>query len=44
MKLFLDCCTTVGFWSDDNLVASLVVEKFYSDIPGIYVKIEPLEE
>ena len=42
MKLFLDCCTTVGFWSDDNLVASLVVEKFYSDIPGIYVKIESL--
>jgi len=43
MKLFLDCCTTVGFWSDDNLVASLVVEKFWADVPGIYVCIESLE-
>ena len=37
VKLFLDCCTAVGFWEDDSLVASLVVEKFYAYIPGIYV-------
>ena len=41
-KLFLDCCTDVGFWEDDKLIASLVVEKFYSDITGIYVCIEEL--
>ena len=43
MKLFLDCCTSLGYWSDDAIIASLIVEKFYSDIPGIYVCIKSLE-
>lgn len=43
VKLFLDCCTALGFWTDDAIIASLIIEKFYADIPGIYVRIEPLK-
>ena len=35
--------TKTGFWKDDALVASEIVEKFWSDIPGIYIRIEELE-
>lgn len=41
-KLLKDCMTDVGFWKDDALVASEIVEKFWADIPGIYVKVEEL--
>lgn len=41
-KLLKDCMTTCKFWKDDALVASEIVEKFWSDIPGIYVRIEEL--
>lgn len=41
-KLLKDCMTQVGFWEDDALVASEIVEKFWSDIPGIYIRIEKL--
>lgn len=41
-KLLMDVMTHLSFWSDDCLVASLVVEKFYSKIPGIYVCIKNL--
>lgn len=41
-KLLKDCMTAVGFWKDDALVASEIVEKFWSDIPGIYIQIEEL--
>ena len=43
-KLLKDCMTQIGFWKDDALVASEIVEKFWSDIPGIYIHIEELEE
>lgn len=39
-KLLQDCMTDLGFWKDDSLVASLIIEKFYADIPGIYIRIE----
>lgn len=42
-KMLKDCMTLVGFWKDDCLVASEVCEKFWSDIPGIYIKITELE-
>lgn len=42
-KLLKDCMTTCNFWKDDALVASEIVEKFWSDIPGIYIRIEELE-
>ena len=38
------CMTTVGFWKDDALVASEVVEKFWADPPGIYIMIRELTE
>lgn len=41
-KLLKDCMTHVGFWKDDALVASEIVEKFWSEVPGIYVRIEEL--
>ena len=41
-KMFKDCMTLCGFWTDDQLVASEICEKFWADIPGIYVRIEEL--
>lgn len=41
-KLLKDCMTACGFWKDDALVASEICEKFWSEIPGIYVRIEEL--
>lgn len=42
-KLLKDCMTTVGFWEDDALVASEIVEKFWAEVPGIYIRITDLE-
>lgn len=42
IKMFKDCCTQLGYWTDDSLVASEITEKFWSDVPGIYVRIEKL--
>lgn len=42
-KLLKDCMTTCNFWKDDALVASEIVEKFWSEIPGIYIQITELE-
>lgn len=39
-KLLQDCMTNVGFWKDDSLVVSLIAEKFWANMPGIYIKIE----
>ena len=41
-KLLKDCMTACGFWKDDALVASEVVEKFWARVPGIYVRVESL--
>ena len=41
-KLLKDCMTAVRFWSDDAQVASEVVEKFWADIPGIYIRVTEL--
>ena len=43
-KLLKDCMTETGFWKDDCQVASEIIEKFWSDRPGIYIRIEELEE
>lgn len=44
VKLPKDCMTTLGFWKDDALVASEIIEKFWvKESPsGVYVKIEKL--
>ncbi len=42
IKIFKDCMTVVGFWKDDAHVASEITEKFWSNISGIYVKVEEI--
>ena len=41
-KMLKDVMTDLGYWKDDCLVASEIAEKFWADIPGIYVRIETL--
>lgn len=41
-KMLKDCITVCGFWKNDALVASEIIEKFWADCPGIYIKIEEL--
>lgn len=41
-KLLKDCMTDLKFWKDDALVASEVCEKFWANVPGIYIRIEEL--
>ncbi len=41
-KLLKDSMTKVGFWKDDALVCSEIIEKFYSDITGVFIKVEEL--
>ena len=41
-KLLKDCMTKAGFWDDDALVASEIIEKFWAEVPGIYVRIDRL--
>ena len=42
-KMLKDVMTDLGYWEDDALVASEVVEKFWAEIPGIYICITGLE-
>lgn len=42
-KLLKDVMTDLGYWADDALVASEIIEKFWAKIPGIYICIEKLE-
>lgn len=39
-KMLKDVMTDLGFWKDDALVVSEVIEKFWAEKPGIYVRIE----
>lgn len=41
-KLLKDCMTKCGFWKDDALVCREITEKFWAEIPGIYIRIEVL--
>ena len=43
-KLLKDVMTSAGFWKDDALVCSEIVEKFWAATPGIYIRIEDLGE
>ncbi|MBK5243721.1 MAG: RusA family crossover junction endodeoxyribonuclease [Eubacteriaceae bacterium] len=43
IKMFKDVCTGLGYWTDDALVTSDIIEKFWAEIPGIFVSIEDLE-
>lgn len=41
-KLLKDCMTKCGYWTDDALVASEVIEKFWAEFPGIYISIREI--
>lgn len=41
-KLLKDVMTRLGFWTDDALVASEIVEKFWATVPGLFIRIEEL--
>ena len=41
-KLLKDIMTDLGFWTDDALVASEIIEKFWAKVPGIYISIDEL--
>lgn len=41
-KMLKDVMTDAGFWKDDAQVASEIIEKFWADIPGIYVQVDLL--
>ena len=43
IKLFKDCMTKTGYWHDDAQVASEITEKFWAEIPGIFVHVEQLD-
>ena len=34
--------TKCGYWKDDALVASEIVEKFWAEVPGIYICVEAI--
>ena len=42
MKMLKDVMTDLRYWKDDAQVASEVIEKYWANIPGIYVKVENL--
>lgn len=42
-KMLKDCMTKCGFWKDDALVVSEIIEKFWADNPGIFIRIEVLK-
>lgn len=41
-KMLKDVMTSLGYWTDDALVASEIIEKFWGKFTGIYIRIEPL--
>lgn len=43
-KLLKDCMTKAGFWRDDAQVCREIIEKHWAAVPGIYVRVTPLED
>ena len=39
-KLLEDCMEDLGFFKNDAQIASLIVEHFWANVPGIYIKLE----
>ena len=42
-KLLKDVMTRLGFWTDDAQVAREITEKFWAEVPGIYVRVSETE-
>lgn len=43
-KMLKDEMTKAGFWKDDAQVASEIIEKFWADVPGIFIQIMDVSE
>lgn len=43
-KLLFDVMTDLRFWNDDAQVVSEITQKFYADVPGVFIQIEMLAE
>lgn len=43
-KLLKDCMTAVGFWRDDAQVFVDVCQKFWAEIPGIWIRVTEVED
>lgn len=41
-KMLKDCMTRVGFWKDDAQVCSEITEKFWAELPGLYIAIQEI--
>jgi Holliday junction resolvase RusA-like endonuclease len=41
-KMLKDVMTGCGFWTDDALVCREIVEKFWADKPGIFIRVEAI--
>lgn len=41
-KLLKDCMTECGYWKDDALICREIVEKFWAERPGIYIRVTEL--
>lgn len=42
-KMLKDLMTKLGYWKDDALVVSEIIEKFWADRPGIYICIHEIK-
>ena len=42
VKMLKDVMTDLHYWQDDAQVSSEVIEKYWAEQPGIYVKVESL--
>ena len=43
-KALVDCMTQLGFWADDAQVVSEIIEKFWAKTPGVYIRVDILQE
>lgn len=43
-KMLKDCMTKLGFWKDDAQVACEIIEKFWAELPGIFISLEVIDQ
>ena len=44
VKTLIDRMTRLGYWKDDAQIVGLLIEKRYSEIPGVYIVYEAVKE
>lgn len=44
VKTLIDRMTRLGFWKDDAQIVGLLIEKRYSEFPGVYIAYEAIKE